>query len=584
MSAGVETALPGGRLSCPIEALAPHYDVVVVGSGYGGAVAAARMAEHGRSVCVLERGRELRPGDYPDTLWKLLREVQVGGRTRPWWSSTALYDFRPNPGMTVLVGCGLGGTSLINANVAIEPEDDAFTSGWPPQITREALAPYYARARRGLGVSALDGGVAAFAKAGAMERVRTRLELKSVETALAVTFPGAGAPVDRHVAAPIACTGCGDCVSGCNYGAKNTLIMNYLPRARARGAHILTEARVGSIAPLRAAGPAAPRWAVHFELVGAGRAAFGVPPLVVTAREVFLAAGTLGSTEILFRSRDEQTFPLSDALGTKFSGNGDMLAFAHEIDQPANAVGLGWRSGHGALAPGPCILTSARSPGAPATTRSPGVPRFLLQEGVIPGALAPLLPLAFALGALRGDGSPPPAARAGGGRTPPTRRRRMALRRFRNLLSWDARTTQTFLAMFCDRAQGTLVPSHRGVRVEWPADRNAEEEAVRAALREAAWDLGGRYMDGPFGRITVHPLGGCPMGTSADEGVVNHYGAVFDPSGTPRDDGEPPRHEGLYVCDAAVIPTALGANPLLTITALAERTCDAVLGEKIHGA
>jgi cholesterol oxidase len=295
----------------------------------------------------------------------------------------------------------------------------------------------------------------------------------------------------------------------------------------------------------------------------------------VTARQVFLAAGTLGSTEILFRSRDEQTFRLPDALGTKFSGNGDMLAFAHEIDQPANAVGSGWRSGHGELAPGPCILTSARSPGAP---------RFLLQEGVIPGALAPLLPVAFALGALRGDDAPPPAAPAGAPRATSIRRRRMALRRLRNLLSWDARSIQTFLAMFCDRAQGTLVPSDRGVRVEWPAERNAEEEAVRAALREAAWDLGGRYMDGPFGRITVHPLGGCPMGDNADEGVVNHYGAVFDPSRRPRDGEDPPRHEGLYVCDAAVIPTALGANPLLTITALAERTCDAVLAERVHGA
>jgi cholesterol oxidase len=127
--------------------------------------------------------------------------------------------------------------------------------------------------------------------------------------------------------------------------------------------------------------------------------------------------------------------------------------------------------------------------------------------------------------------------------------------------------------MFADGRTGRIVPSDGGVAIEWPSGPSALEDAIRSELRKAAEELGGRYMEGPLGRITVHPLGGCRMADTPDEGVVNPVGAVFDPSGsTPSG-----LHEGLYVCDAAVIPTALGANPLLTITALAERTCDHVI-------
>ena len=114
------------RLSSPIEDLKPHYTVVVIGSGYGGGIAASRLARAGQQVCVLERGKEFLPGEYPDTELEALPEVQVRLPDQVIGPRTGLYDIRMNDDMSVLVGCGLGGTSLINANVASRPERRVF--------------------------------------------------------------------------------------------------------------------------------------------------------------------------------------------------------------------------------------------------------------------------------------------------------------------------------------------------------------------------------------------------------------------------------------------------------------------------
>ena len=120
------------RLSSPLEDLREHYDVVVVGSGYGGGVAASRLARAGRSVCLLERGLERHPGEYPDTFLDATRDIQIDTPEAHLWSHTAMFDFRINPDLNVLVGCGLGGTSLINANVSLPPDPRIFDDArWP---------------------------------------------------------------------------------------------------------------------------------------------------------------------------------------------------------------------------------------------------------------------------------------------------------------------------------------------------------------------------------------------------------------------------------------------------------------------
>src|ERR1700716_3429326 len=102
------------RISLPIEQIKGHYTVVVIGSGYGGAIAASRMARAGQTVCLLERGKELQPGEYPDTLIEATRELQADSAIGHEGSPTGLYDLRINPDINVVLGCGLGGTSLIN--------------------------------------------------------------------------------------------------------------------------------------------------------------------------------------------------------------------------------------------------------------------------------------------------------------------------------------------------------------------------------------------------------------------------------------------------------------------------------------
>src|SRR6202451_1436831 len=122
-------------LSLPVDQIQDHYSAVVVGSGYGGAIAAARIARAGRDVCVLERGKELHPGEYPNTALSAAREIQVHTAKADHGSAVGLFDFNVGPDVTVLSGCGLGGTSLINASVALEPSDAIFADDrWPAAL------------------------------------------------------------------------------------------------------------------------------------------------------------------------------------------------------------------------------------------------------------------------------------------------------------------------------------------------------------------------------------------------------------------------------------------------------------------
>ena len=556
-----------GRLATRTPEMEPHYDVVVVGSGYGGAVAAARLAQGGLSVCVLERGRELRPGDFPDTLPRALRDLQIDLPSRHLFSPTALYDFRVNPDLNVFVGCGLGGTSLINANVAIQPAADVFRDKrWPSRIRDEAP----------------DGSLhAAFAAARNMlrperypcvESPRKLVRLREIAAKIPAQYGSAPlelAPVTvmfpagdgdhrrrpNHVGVlQQPCNGCGDCVSGCNFGAKSTLLQTYLPVAKAAGASMFTEAKVHTIAPYTER-PGA-RWIVWFDYLGGARRRFRppAPRLFVTARTVVLAAGALGSTEILLRSR--RAVALSTRLGEGFSANGDVLGFAWNARNPANAIGGGARSLHDREAPGPCISGMVRAD------------EFLLQEGVIPGALSPILALGFVLARMwRG-----------------TEAERRVSRRARGASLWriaddylrgGVSSTQTFLGMVADDDAGQLALSADRLRIRWPgAGRHAAYRTLENALTAATGSPGidGVYVRSPFGNVTVHPLGGAIMAEDASAGVVDDTGAVFTGDGART-------HRGLYVCDAAIIPRALIANPLLTITALAERAAPQILAE-----
>jgi cholesterol oxidase len=550
------------RLSLPLQRMRARYDAVVIGSGYGGAIAASRLARAGRSVCVLERGQEWRLGDYPETLAEGLREVQADLPERHIGRRTALFDFRINPEISALVGCGLGGTSLINANVVLKPDSRVFDDPvWPAALRADRggrLEEGIERAREMLRPVPYPGASPVLAKLKALEKSAAGLGATAHRPPIAVNFTGGL----NHVGVEQgACSLCGNCVSGCNRGAKNTVVMNYLPDAVSHGAHIFTRALV------RRVQRAADGWQVHFDVQDPGRLRFGAPDLFVTGDMVFLAAGSLGSTEILLRSR-AAGLPLSEKLGERFSGNADVLGFAY--DAADDIVGIGVAEAEGEDMPGPCITgTIDLRDGA---SLDDGM---IIEEGTVPSALAPILQATLAAMAAAVGRNPGPAAgpahggihRLGTWLLPSAARK--ALRR-----------TQTFLVMGHDGGHGRLCLEDDRLRIQWPAvGRTPVFDRINDRLQAAAHCVGARYVPNPIwtervnhGLLTVHPLGGCAMAESAYDGVVDHRGRVFA-----GDTGDRV-HEGLYVCDGAVLPRSLGVNPLLTISALAERCC-ALLAE-----
>ena len=236
------------RLAFPIEQLKSDYEVLVIGSGYGGGIAASRLARAGRRVCVIERGREIRPGEYPRTELELLAEVQIDAPITRVGSPTALFDLRFNDDINVVVGCGLGGSSLINAAIALRPDPRLLADPcWPAEIRDQPLDPWFARAEAMLRPTPYPESYPRLHKTAALEQAAAHLNEPCTRVPLLITFEEPAGGVNHAGATQHACVGCGDCVSGCNYAAKNSVLMNYLPDAVKHGAEIYTGLRARHI-------------------------------------------------------------------------------------------------------------------------------------------------------------------------------------------------------------------------------------------------------------------------------------------------------------------------------------------------
>ncbi|MBV9926752.1 MAG: alpha/beta fold hydrolase [Acidobacteria bacterium] len=549
------------RLSSPISQIKDHYEVVVVGSGYGGGISASRLARAGRRVCLLERGKEFQPGEYPDTEPEAVQQMQADFPAGHVGSHHGLYDFRVNEEINVFLGCGLGGTSLVNANVVLRAEPRVFDDPrWPQEVRADLntlIEDGYRRAVEMLRPTPLPERYN-LPKLTALETSARAVGENFYRPPINVTFDEPEGGVNHVGVEQHACKLCGDCVTGCNYHAKNTTLMNYLPDARNHGAEIYTQVSV------RRLGRENDRWVVHYQLVEEGREKFDAPELFVTADVVVLSAGTLGSTEILLRSK-AAGLPLSDALGEGFTGNGDVLAFGYNNDQEINGVGFGQHPPEGRELVGPTItgIIDAREK----QNLDAGM---VVEEGAVPGALGPTLPagLAAVSAAVGVD--------TDSGLVDFVNEKRRELESLvRGPYHGAARNTQTYLIMAHDDSDGRMYLEDDRLRIGWPGVGSKPIfETANDLLEDATRPLGGTYVKDPIWSkpfkkdlITVHPLGGCRMATSAEAGVVNHKGQVF--SGAAGGDV----YEGLYVSDGAVVPRSLGVNPLLTISALAERCC-----------
>lgn len=544
------------HLSLPLSRMRAAYDVVVVGSGYGGSVAASRMARCGKNVAVLERGREIPTGEFPRTLLEAQEELQINASRMRTGSRTGLFDLSLNDDLHVLVGCGLGGTSLINANVSLRPDERVLrNSAWPETLTGDpALELGYERALAMLEPQTLPAD-RPVAKLEALRTAARTMDVPFTTVPINVAFEkgtnAAGVALE-------ACTFCGDCCSGCNVGAKKTTVMTWLPDAANHGAEIFTRASVSHLAR-------APdgRWRIHYEPVGASRRRFDRTALFTTASVVILGAGSLGSTGVLLRSR-ARGLELSPALGKGFTGNGDVLGFTYNGRLPVGSVGIGQQAVE-VEPPGPSIAGALDLRNAAAFRDG-----LLIEEGVIPSPLAPLLPLSFELAALSGRDTD-------GGLSDWQEELRNRIESLtRSSYAGAAHNTQVLLTMAHDGGNGEIrLDDHGRPRVHWPG--LARQQIFRDIARrgeEIARALGATWIENPIARrllgenlVTVHPLGGCNIGTDRESGVVDHKCRVFDGAA----DDPQAVHAGLYVCDGAVLPTSVGVNPLLTISAIAER-------------
>jgi cholesterol oxidase len=554
------------RLSLPVEQIKQHYTVVVVGSGYGGAIAASRMARAGQTVCLLERGKELQPGEYPDTLLEATRELQADSAIGHAGSRTGLFDLRINPDINVVLGCGLGGTSLINANVGLHAEPRVFDDpAWPDGFRSDAslIAESFAHATRMLKPTPVPPTFDRLPKMDANETSAKALNAPFARTPIYVTFDRPPDGINEFGVPQEPCNGCGDCVSGCNFHAKNTTLMNYLPDAVNFGAEIFTSIAVRSVEREQGATGPTDGWIVRFQSLGDGRQTFDAPDMFIHADIVILGAGTLGSTEILLRSA-ARGLPLSEKVGERFSSNGDVLGFGYNADTEINGVGFGAHDPKGRAKVGPCITSVIDMRNQPLLDEG-----MIIEEGSIPGAIAAVLPLGLA-GAAALDGSRPASI---------AEAIREGKRELESLVEGPyhgaVRNTQTYLIMTHDGSAGRMFLKDDRLRIAWPGlgDEPIFKKA-NANLTTATNALGGLFVPNPEWHalqreplISVHPLGGCVMADRADTGVVNHRGQVF--TGNAGADV----YKNLYVDDGAVIPRSLGVNPSLTISAVAERTC-----------
>lgn len=545
------------RYSLPLSEMRPHYEVLVVGSGYGGGVAASRLARAGRDVCLLEMGREMQPSEYPNTPAAMIRETQLSLPDRHLGRKNAMFSLHLNPDISVFQSVGLGGTSLINGGVSLRVLPKVFSDPlWPKEIRAEVAAGpgpfgdfdrYYKLAEDMLKPRTWPEEFPRLWKMEAMRRAAEQSGLPFALAPIAVTFdtPKNG---KNHVGVDQkACIGCGDCAAGCNHKAKNTVLVTYVADAKAAGCSIFTEAAVQYVIRRDH------KWEVCWRPTqnpGINR--------VVTADNVVLAAGTIGTNEILMRSRDHG-LRVSSQLGNQFSGNGDLVGWSFNTDHKINAIGYGSKAARGRTPVGPfasSVLDNRESSD------------FLIIEGSFPGGMARGVALLLAILSPRSEN-------LGGRYSFFARLSRLGrvLVSLLNPYSGSSHYTQTYLVVNRDNGNGKLEFRNGRVHVKWPGIKtDAIFERSRNVLRQLTATLGGSFitqMSGAEqGLLTGHPTGGAHMAASAEEGVTNHKGQVF--SGTTGN----AVHKGLYVMDAALLPTSIGVNPLLTITAFAERCCD----------
>lgn len=516
-----------------------RYDVVVIGSGFGGSVTALRLTEKGYRVGILEAGARFTDDTYARTSWDLRRFLFA-----PRFGCFGIQRLTLLRDVLVLSGAGVGGGSLVYANTLYEPGERFYADPQWRDITdwRAELAPHYDQAGRMLGVTPNRSTTPSDV---AMRQVAEELGAgDTFRTApVGVFFGEPGTPRGTRVEDPYfggagpprhTCLECGACMTGCPHDAKNTLVKNYLYLAERAGARVHPLTTVTCLRPLARGG-----YAIDTEPTGMPRPGGGGRRTYL-ADQVVLAAGALGTQRLLHRMREKGRLPrLSPRLGALTRTNSESLVGAVTHDR--------------------------------GTDYSRGV---AITSSFYPDARTHVEPVRYAAGS-NAMGLLATVLTDGGGRAPrwarwlgTAAREPIGFLRTLNLRHWSERTIIALVMQ--DRDNSLTVSGRRGRLGGWrltsrpghgepnPRWLPVANDVVRRLARVMGGEPAGsaaEILDRP---TTAHIIGGCVIGQSAEDGVVDAYHRVFG-------------HPGLHVVDGSAISANLGVNPSLTITAQAER-------------
>lgn len=558
-------------------------EAVVIGSGFGGAISCCRLAQKwGGQVLLLERGKRYPMGSFPRSPHDMASNFwnPQGDQTkRPKHIRKrvlrGMFDIRNYTRMDAVVAAGLGGGSLIYANVFLEPPDQVFERGWPKTLNKTALRPYYDVAKSVLAARPVPD----WSQEPRRRIIRTELfqdfaqnqGRQSTLADLCVFFgnddkqptPIGIQEKNRYGATQTSCTYCGECDVGCNTHSKNTVDLNYLYVAEhVHKAQIQTDCVAEKIVPLNEQGEEDPTangahgYRVYYRHLDQGVSHF------VDTRRVVVSAGTLGSNELLLRCRDVYaTLPrLSQRLGQRFSGNGDFLSFVVDGKKSADPNY------------GPVItqytdynLFKDHDPERAFVLEDASYPAFAawFVEGLQP-SMNPIGMLKTILRVLRTLWDFVWQNLVGG------KWSGSVGNLFYQILKGDpSYRTSVLLCMGLDKGDGVLTLRDGSLDLDWP-------QQTSMPLYQAILDCGKKFKafvqswlftalptwNWPIrNNITVHSLGGCILADSAEQGVV---------SAAANDRGQVFGYQGLYVADGSVLPSAVGSNPIATICAVSE--------------
>ncbi|GAA2994409.1 GMC family oxidoreductase [Streptosporangium longisporum] len=511
------------------------HDVLVIGSGFGGSVSALRLTEKGYRVAVLEAGRRFDESTLPRTSWRVRDFLWAPALGLKGIQRIHVLRGEKGTGVMVLAGAGVGGGSLVYANTLYEPHEAFFRDAQWAGITdwKAELAPYYDQAKRMLGV-VLNPTVTR-----ADEVMRTVAERMGVGDTfhmapVGVFFGTPGVEVDDPYfggAGPrrSGCTECGECMTGCRHGAKNTLVKNYLHLAERAGAKVFAEATVTSVAPLEGGG-----YRVEVRRTGTPWRR-----RVLTAEQVIFAAGTYGTQRLLHRLRADGTLPrISDRLGTLTRTNSEALLGFERLSVKGEKLNRG------------VAITSSIHPDAhthiePVRYGDGSNAMGMLRSLLIDGGGTPRW-LRFLGEAVRG---------------PHRVARLFDHRRWseRSIIALVMQAKDNSITLSARRGPfGRRLRSGRGHGEPNPTWLPAGHEFVRHAAEEIGGMPGGSWLDLFDIPATAHFLGGCAIGAGPETGVIDPYHRVHG-------------YEGLHVADGSAVSANPGVNPSLTITAQAER-------------